>query len=201
MEFNEKLQTLRKSKGLTQDELAKALYVSRTAVSKWEQGKGYPNIDSLKQLSVLFGVSIDRLLSADELLTVAETDNRQRERKIHNTVFSLLDTSTLLFLFLPFFADRSGGSVQAVSLLSLTAAAPYLKPAFCAVTAATALCGIAGLLLHSCHGTLRQNEKNKLSLAVNTLAVIVFIVTNQPYAAVFIFSFLIIKASMLIKLQ
>ena len=51
LEFNEKLQELRKNKGLTQEELAEALYVSRTAISKWESGRGYPNIDSLKEIS------------------------------------------------------------------------------------------------------------------------------------------------------
>ena len=47
MEFHEKLQELRRQKGITQEELAQALYVSRAAVSKWESGRGYPNIDSL----------------------------------------------------------------------------------------------------------------------------------------------------------
>ena len=42
MEFYEKLQELRKSRGLTQEELAEMLYVSRTAISKWESGRGYP---------------------------------------------------------------------------------------------------------------------------------------------------------------
>ena len=51
MEFNEKLQELRKNKGLTQEELAEALYVSRTAISKWESGRGYPSIDSLKEIA------------------------------------------------------------------------------------------------------------------------------------------------------
>ena len=46
MEFNEKLQQLRKKSGLTQEQLAEQLYVSRTAISKWESGKGYPNIES-----------------------------------------------------------------------------------------------------------------------------------------------------------
>ena len=51
MEFHEKLQELRKNRGLTQEELAEALYVSRTAISKWESGRGYPSIDSLKEIS------------------------------------------------------------------------------------------------------------------------------------------------------
>ncbi|MBQ2487986.1 MAG: helix-turn-helix transcriptional regulator, partial [Ruminococcus sp.] len=69
MEFNEKLQELRKSKGLTQEELAKELYVSRTAISKWESGRGYPNIDSLKEISRYFSVSIDELICPDEIIT------------------------------------------------------------------------------------------------------------------------------------
>ncbi|MDD5937467.1 MAG: helix-turn-helix transcriptional regulator [Clostridiales bacterium] len=56
MEFNEKLQELRKQRGLTQEELAELLYVSRTAVSKWKSGRGYPNIDSLKAISKCFPV-------------------------------------------------------------------------------------------------------------------------------------------------
>ena len=59
MEFNEKLQQLRKNKGLTQEELAQEIFVSRTAVSKWESGRGYPNIDSLKELAKFFSVTVD----------------------------------------------------------------------------------------------------------------------------------------------
>ena len=77
MELNEKLQELRKQKGLTQEELAQALFVSRTAVSKWESGRGYPNIESLKGIAKFFGVTVDELLSGDELLTIAEEDARQ----------------------------------------------------------------------------------------------------------------------------
>ena len=74
MEFNEKLQELRKSRGLTQEELAEALYVSRTAVSKWEAGRGYPSIDSLKEISNYYSVTIDELLSTDKLLSIAEKE-------------------------------------------------------------------------------------------------------------------------------
>ena len=58
MELSEKLQELRKEKGLTQEELAEALFVSRTAISKWESGRGVPNIESLKAISKFFSVSI-----------------------------------------------------------------------------------------------------------------------------------------------
>ena len=54
MEFHEKLQELRKIRGLTQEELAEALFVSRTAISKWESGRGYPSIDSLKEIIYVF---------------------------------------------------------------------------------------------------------------------------------------------------
>ena len=65
MEFHEKLKELRKSRGLTQEELAEAIYVSRTAVSKWESGRGYPGIDSLKEIAVFFSETIDELLTGE----------------------------------------------------------------------------------------------------------------------------------------
>ena len=59
MEFGKKLQALRKSRDLTQEALAEQLYVSRTAISKWESGRGYPSIDSLKAIAGYFSVSLD----------------------------------------------------------------------------------------------------------------------------------------------
>ena len=75
MEFSEKLQKLRKSRNLTQEQLAEQLFVSRTAISKWESDRGYPNIDSLKAISEFFSVSIDELLSREELIEVCEKTN------------------------------------------------------------------------------------------------------------------------------
>ena len=103
MEFNEKLQELRRQKGLTQEELAELLFVSRAAISKWESGRGYPNIDSLKQISKFFSVTIDELLSGDEILTIAEADKIQGREQFRDLVFGLLDVSAAMFLFLPFF--------------------------------------------------------------------------------------------------
>src|SRR5699024_11435249 len=74
-----------------QEQLAEQLYVSRTAISKWESGKGYPNIESLKCISKFFSVTIDELLSGEELITLAETENRSNLKKIYNYIYGILD--------------------------------------------------------------------------------------------------------------
>ena len=82
MEFSEKLQELRKKKNLTQEELANALFVSRTAISKWESGRGYPSIDSLKEISRYFCVSIDELICADEIVSAAVSEKQDYKESI-----------------------------------------------------------------------------------------------------------------------
>ena len=67
MKFSEKLKRIRKENSLTQEELARLLYVTRTAISKWENDKGYPSIDSLRLISKTFNVSIDELMSEEDI--------------------------------------------------------------------------------------------------------------------------------------
>lgn len=79
MELSEKLVRLRKQSGMTQEELAAKIFVTRTAVSKWENGKGYPAIDSLKLLSSVYGVSLDELISDDDVIA-AQNAKKRRSR-------------------------------------------------------------------------------------------------------------------------
>lgn len=58
----ETIKTLRLEKNLTQDELGEKVHVSRQAVSRWENGETMPGVDTLKELSQVFGVTINRLL-------------------------------------------------------------------------------------------------------------------------------------------
>jgi transcriptional regulator with XRE-family HTH domain len=62
MKFNDKLQLLRKQKGISQEKLAERIGISRQAVAKWEIGKSYPDMDKLIILSDLFKISIDKLV-------------------------------------------------------------------------------------------------------------------------------------------
>lgn len=78
MTFKEKIVNLRKLKGLTQDEFAKAVGVSRQAVYKWESGQSYPEVPKLLEIKILFEVSIDDLL--DESFEVVLPEKKKRKR-------------------------------------------------------------------------------------------------------------------------
>ena len=74
MIFSEKLQIIRKNKGLTQDNLAEKLNVSRQAVAKWESGQAYPDISNLIQISNIFNVTVDYLVRDAECMISPVTD-------------------------------------------------------------------------------------------------------------------------------
>lgn len=198
MEFREKLQRLRKEKGFTQEQLAKNLHVSRTAISKWESGRGYPSIDSLKEISKLFALSIDDLLSGEELIIIAEADNCQKTRGQRDLVFGILDCMLALFFFLPFFGQEDGNMVRSVSLISLDTEA-YIRIAFITFTALASVFGIAELALQTCTHGLWLKSKIAISLILSVLGVILFTVSPQPYAAAFVFCLLVVKGALLIK--
>ena len=79
MTFGEKLIRLRKIKGITQDELAAIIGVSRQAVYKWENGKSYPEVTKLLEIKNLFNVSIDNLL--DESFEI-ELPKKKRKKRL-----------------------------------------------------------------------------------------------------------------------
>ena len=83
MKFSEKLQILRKEKGLSQEKLAELLSVSRQAVSKWESGQTYPEIEKLIVLSDLFEITLDDLLR-DRYTEVENKDNNEIKVKGEN---------------------------------------------------------------------------------------------------------------------
>ena len=67
MEVKDILFNLRKSNNLTQDEMAKKLFVTRQAVSRWENGETIPNVDTLKLISNIFDISINSLITDNKL--------------------------------------------------------------------------------------------------------------------------------------
>lgn len=198
MEFHEKLQQLRKQNQLTQEQLAEQLYVSRTAVSKWESGKGYPNIESLKCISKLFSVTIDQLLSSDELIVMAETENRININNIFNLIYGLLDLSSILFLFLPFYAQPDGSHIRFATLITYNDSGT-IRLVYFTLLILMSLWGVAELTLRVLQYENAFNAIRILSFLLHSIAILLFIMTRQPYITALSFVLLIMKTVLFVK--
>ena len=199
MEFNEKLQSLRKNKGLTQEELAEALYVSRTAISKWESGRGCPSIDSLKDISKFFSVSIDELLSSEKLLSLAEKENKSNIRNMCDLLFGIVDLFSFVLVVLPLYPNKIDGFVYSVNLLNYTQITILNKTICWSLFVSLVVVGAVKVLF-----TRTKTEKYgkaimEISIAVSIFAVLFLAITREAYAVVVVFLLLIIKGVIFIR--
>lgn len=200
MEFNEKLQELRKSRSMTQEELAEALFVSRTAISRWESGRGYPSIDSLKEISRYFSVTIDDLICSDEMISVAENEKRELADKYVSIICNALDILLAILLFIPAFGNGRDFP-ETVSLFGLSGINPWVKTVFAVIIGVTILNGICGVIIANFNRPVWNRHRLVTGIILSILAVTVFIVTRQPYAGIVCFSFLVIKGFLTAKVK
>ena len=200
MEFNEKLQELRKSRSLTQEELAEALFVSRTAISKWESARGYPSIDSLKEISRFFSVTIDDLICSEEMISVAENEKKEFADKSLSLICNALDILLAILLFIPAFGNGPESS-ETVSLFELTGISPWVKTVFIVIISITILNGICGVIIAGLNKPVWNRHRLITGVILSVFAVIVFIATRQPYAGIICFALLIIKCFLIAKVK
>ena len=129
MTFGEKIKKLRVASDMSQDELAEKLFVTRTAVSKWETGKGYPSIDSLKLLSDLFRISMDELISDDDVESKRVLDDK-RAREFYYIAVAFL-VFTVVLAFIAYFAQtKRAGILSLVGVICYVACTFFAKPRY-----------------------------------------------------------------------
>lgn len=201
MEFNEKLQELRKARGLTQEELAEALFVSRTAISKWESGRGYPSIDSLKQIANYFSISIDELLSGERLITIAENENRTNLKNMGNMLFGVVDIFSFIMIILPLYPNKIDDYIYSVNLFNYTQTAVFNLVIMWSFYLALILIGISKILLTQLNIEKGQKVITNISLVLGILAVLYLAMTRDAYAITVVFALLIIKVMLLFKVN
>ena len=199
MEFHEKLQELRKSRGLTQEELADALYVSRTAISKWESGRGYPNIDSLKEISSFFVVSIDELLSSETVLSIAEKENKSNIRSMRDLLFGMIDICSILVITLPLYPNTIDGYVYSVNLFAYTQNNLVIRILYWILFLAIIICGMIKCLLIQLKIEKYQKWLTYLSMGLSIVSVLCLAVTREVYAIIVVFLLLVIKGILLLR--
>lgn len=106
MKLREKLQSLRKSKGMSQEEMSGRISVSRQAVSKWELGESTPEIDNIVQISNIFNVTIDSLLKDDEELQ--NHSDKISANHENNITVQILWVASVVFLAIGLFCTFGG---------------------------------------------------------------------------------------------
>lgn len=199
MEFHEKLQELRKNKGLTQEALAEVLYVSRTAVSKWESGRGYPGIESLKQISTYFGVSIDDLLSGEQLLSLAERENKGNLQRICDLISGAVDLLTLLLIVLPLYPKNVEGYVYAVSLMDYGNVTGKPLIFYWILFIGLAVLGMIQITVTKGGGFKYSRILLDFSMAFGIITVIYLALCREPYATTLAFLMLVIKGMLMLR--
>ena len=190
MEFHEKLQELRKCRGLTQEQLAEALYVSRTAVSKWESGK---------ELSSYFSVSIDDLLSAEKVITIAQRENKSNARNLFRLLFGMLDLLAGLLIVLPLYPETVDGYVYGVNLLAYTEKAAWNRTVYWSIFLALVLLGFLKILLAQLNAEKLSKALTACSVLLNIIAVVFLALARESYAATAAFCLLVFKGALLLK--
>ena len=195
MDFGEKLKALRTERGLTQEQLAARLYVSRTAVSKWETGGGSPNLDSLQAVARLFDVSVDDLLSADDLIVLARDERRSTARSSGMLSFGLLDVLAVVFAFIPLYGVDDGSFVRMANLADYGASVDF-GASFAVMAAAVVslmFVGAVEIVLAAAGSRRAARIVALVGFAVQALAVVLFASSMQPYATTLMFALLLAK--------
>lgn len=193
MEFCEKLQQLRTKKGFTQEQLAERVCVSRVAVAKWESGRGYPNLDSLKMLAKVFDVSIDQLLSSEELIDMAQDQSKKHSKIVRSFIFGIADFMAGLLFFIPVFANRFEGKIKNVNLMNLCYTSLFVKNIFLIIIGLCTLFGAAELAFQNIQSKKKQKIELILSGMISSSGILFSALTNQPYCCVYLFILFIVK--------
>ena len=200
MEFHEKLQELRKSRSLTQEELAEALFVSRTAVSKWESGRGYPGIDSLKEIARFFSVTVDELICPEEIISAAENEKKDFVSRYLTLICGVLDLLPAILLFIPAFGNGAG-SRETVALSGLDGISSWIRILFIIVISLTVLNGICAAVISNFDRPVWNRHRLVTGIALTILGFALFLITRQPYAGLIFFAVLVIKGFLILKVR
>ena len=193
MELAKKIQRLRKEHGFTQEQLAEKLFVSRTAISKWETGRGMPSMDSLQMIAKLFNVTLDELLRVEEVIIIAENENKEKMQQFSYYIEGIFNIAFVVTLLLPLYKVEINNIYYSVPLYQFKGTFSIWYWFF---TIAMICFGMIQIISKNSN---RSKILNTSSQVINICAILLLILNTQPYPAILYFSLFSLKVFVKMK--
>ena len=195
MELSEKIQKLRKERGLTQEQFAEQLFVSRTAVSKWETGRGTPSMESLQLIAKFFGITLDELLRTEEVIAIAENENKENINRFISYMDGVFNIVAILGVLLPLYKIEMDDMFYSVPLYQFNG---WLAIVYWVFPVAMVISGVFQIFVNKGE---RENLKVFISVIgaiLNISAIFLLILSGQSYPAVMFFALFLAKISVIL---
>ena len=162
-------------------------------------GRGYPSIDSLKEISRYFSVSIDDLLSGEQLIFIAEKENKSNLNSVCDLLLGFVDLFSLMLIFLPLYPKTVNGYIYSVNLFGYVDSNTSIIRIYWVLFISLTITGIVKILM--VYFKFEQGKKiiTSLSVGLSIIAVLFLAMAREPYAITVTFLLLLIKGILLYK--
>ena len=158
-----------------------------------QEGRGYPNIDSLKSIANYFEVTIDDLLSGEKIISIAEKENKSNIRNICNLLFGIMDVMSFLLIILPLYPNEVGEYIYSVNLFSYTQINSVNYVIYWIVFVSLILGGIIKITFTEFGYEKANKITTSISMLISILLVLFLAMTREAYAIIIAFLLFVIK--------
>ena len=157
------------------------------------------SIDSLKEISRYFSVSIDELLSGDQLVLIAEKENKSNLNGLCDLLFGFTDLLSLMLIFLPLYSKPVDGYIYSVSLIEYVDNEIWIRMTYWGLFIALTIIGIVNILMVNFKFEKGKKVITFLSVGLSIITVLYLAIAREPYAVTVAFLLLLIKGGLLYK--
>ena len=162
-------------------------------------GRGSPSIDSLKEISSYFSVSIDDLLSGEQLIFIAEKENKSNLNGVCDLLLGFVDLFSLMLIFLPLYPKPVNGYIYSVNLLGYVDGNAFIIRIYWALFISLTIAGIVKILMVYFKFEKGKKAVTFISVGLSIIAVLFLAMAREPYAITVTFLLLLIKGILLYK--
>lgn len=164
-----------------------------------QEGRGYPSIDSLKEISNFFSVTIDDLLSSERLLSIAEKENKSNIRSMCDLLFGIFDVCSFMLIVLPLYPNMVDEFIYSVNLFAYTQTTALNRLLYWIMFISLVIAGMIKLLLTKFGNERFNKTMTGISMVISILIVLFLSITREVYAVIVVFLLLVIKVVLLLK--